>query len=72
MLGQNLEFTLSRYTDTPGVSLSGKVSAVPGGLPLKFTGTVRVTGSSAVAGTLRIKGNTLTGALGGRKVSGTF
>ncbi|MFL5966888.1 MAG: alpha/beta fold hydrolase [Gaiellaceae bacterium] len=71
-LGKNLTFTLARYSDTPGVAITGKVSAVPGGLPLKFAGTIRVTGASASAGTLRITGNRLVGTLGGRKVSVPF
>jgi pimeloyl-ACP methyl ester carboxylesterase len=71
-LGQSLAFKLARYSDTPGVALTGTVTAVPGGLPLRFAGTVRVTGASASAGTLQIKGNRLVGTLGGRKVSAAF
>ena len=71
-LGQSLAFKLTRYSDTPGVALTGKVTAVPGGLPLHFTGTIRVSGASAAAGTLQIKGNRLVGKLGGRRVSATF
>ncbi len=61
-------FTLTRYSVAPGVLVSGKVNATIGA-PSVFTGTVRVSGPKAVAGTLRITRTTLSGTLGGRRVS---
>lgn len=72
VIGQGLSFKLSGYSDTRGVALTGTVTALVTKLPLPFTGTIRVTGRSAAAGTLKIKGNTLSGTLGGRKVSASF
>jgi len=57
------------YPYKPGVVLNGKLAFVPGKLPLAFVGTVRVSGSKAVAGTLKVTRTRLTGTLGGRKVS---
>jgi len=43
------------------------------GPPSTYKGTVKVSGSAAVAGTLTInKNGKITGRLGGRKVSGTY
>jgi pimeloyl-ACP methyl ester carboxylesterase len=62
-------FTLSGYTLVPGVVLNGKLAFIPGKLPLGFSGSVRVSGSKAVAGTLKVTRTRLTGTLGGRRVS---
>jgi hypothetical protein len=66
-------FTLARYSAAPGVLLSGKVTLVDVGPPSTFKGTVKVSGSAAVAGTLKIaKNGRITGTLGGRKVSARY
>jgi pimeloyl-ACP methyl ester carboxylesterase len=68
-----LTFTLTRYSAAPGVLLSGKISFVDIGPPSTFKGTVKVSGSAAVAGTLKVtKKNKLTGTLGGRRVSASY
>jgi len=68
-----LTFTLTRYSLAPGVLLSGKVSFVDIGPPSTFKGTVKVFGSAAVAGTLKLaKNGKLTGTLGGRHVSARY
>ena len=64
-------FTLARYTVAPGVVVSGKLD-VTGPIPLGLTGTVRVSGSNAVAGTLRVTRTTVSGTLSGRRVSARF
>ena len=69
---QGLSFTLNRYADAPGVFVSGKVTFTTVGPPVVFTGRLRVLGPAAVAGTLRISKNTLTGTLGGRRVKGSY
>jgi hypothetical protein len=43
------------------------VTARRAGLPLTFKGTLRIGGSAP--GTLRLKGHSLAGSLGGRRVS---
>jgi pimeloyl-ACP methyl ester carboxylesterase len=66
-------FTLTRYTDAPGVVVSGRVTFAALGPPSTFTGTVRVSGSAALSGTLKIaKNGTIKGTLGGHKVSGRY
>jgi pimeloyl-ACP methyl ester carboxylesterase len=68
-----LAFTLARYSLAPGVVLSGKITFVDIGPPSTFKGTVKVTGSAAVAGTLKIaKNGKITGILGGRHVSARY
>jgi TAP-like protein len=69
---QALTFTLSRYSAVSGVQLSGKVSFVPGELPLSYKGTLRVSGSAALAGTLKFSKNSVSGRLGGRAVKGSY
>ena len=61
-------FTLTRYSVVPGVAVSGRINAKIGA-PTVFTGTVRVSGPKAAAGSLRISRTTLSGTLGGRRVS---
>ena len=72
--GKNgISFTLTRYSDAPGVVLSGKMNFVDIGPPATYKGTIRVSGSAALAGTLKIaKNGKITGVLGGRKVSGRY
>ena len=69
---EGLSFTLSRYSAVPGVSVTGKVEFVPGGLPLQYKGTVRVAGPAAVAGTLTFSNTSISGKLGGRSVKGSY
>jgi pimeloyl-ACP methyl ester carboxylesterase len=61
-------FRLTNYAVSPGVRVSGRVSARRAGLPLTFKGTLRVNGPAG--GTLRVVGHALQGVLGGRRVSG--
>jgi pimeloyl-ACP methyl ester carboxylesterase len=66
-------FTLTRYSDAPGVLVSGKIKFVNVGPPSTYQGTVKVSGSAALAGTLKItKNGKISGVLGGRKVSGRY
>jgi hypothetical protein len=66
-------FTLTRYADAPGVLVSGKLKLADVGPPSTFSGTVKVSGSAAVAGTLKVaKNGRLTGTLGGRRVSARY
>jgi hypothetical protein len=69
---QALTFTLNRYSAVSGVQVSGKLTFVPGGLPLAYKGTVRVAGPAAVRGTLTFSKNSVSGRLGGRKVKGSY
>jgi len=62
------EFTLTRYSIAPGVTLSGKLRLVSTKLPLGFQGTVTVAGRSAANGILGVNGTSLRGTLGGRVV----
>jgi hypothetical protein len=63
-------FALTRYSAAPGVLVSGKLMLVDVGPPSTFKGTVKVSGSAAVAGTLKVaKNGKITGTLGGRRVS---
>jgi pimeloyl-ACP methyl ester carboxylesterase len=63
-------FTLARYSVTPGVELSGKIRIGGTGLPLKFQGTVTLTGAAAATGLLGISANKVGGTLDGRIVGG--
>jgi pimeloyl-ACP methyl ester carboxylesterase len=65
-------FTLTRYALTPGVFLTGKIELVDIGPPSTYKGTVRVSGPAAVAGTLKISKNSVSGRLGGRPVKGSY
>jgi hypothetical protein len=54
------------YSWVPGVTLSGKV-------PLRGTATIKIGGSAAARGTIRIsERGVVRGKLGGHKVSGRF
>jgi hypothetical protein len=72
--GQDLNFSLSRYSAVPGLRVTGTLSLYrpARGLPLpaRFVGSVRVTGPKAAHGSLRVGRSTLTGRLSGRKVRG--
>ena len=61
--------SMTGYTLVPGVVVNGKLAFVPGKFPLAFTGSVRVSGPKAVAGTLTVTRTRSTGTLGGRRVS---
>ncbi len=68
-----VDFTLTRYSVAPGVLVSGKIIFVDIGPPSRYRGTIKVSGSAAVAGTLTIsKTGKVTGRLGGRRVSGRY
>jgi pimeloyl-ACP methyl ester carboxylesterase len=66
----NTTFRMVKYTDVPGVTLTGTLKVFPGGLPLQFQGTIKVTGAGA-HGTLVIHASSITGTLGGKKVVGS-
>lgn len=72
LASQALSFTLTGYSSVPGVSVTGKLDFVPGGLPLEYKGTIRVAGAAAVAGTLKFSSNSISGKLGGRSVKGSY
>ena len=61
-------FTLTRYSITRGVSLSGTLKLTKVGLPLTFQGTLTVGGPGASGGILGLSGTSLRGTLGGRVV----
>jgi hypothetical protein len=65
-------FMLTRYAIAPGVFVSGKVLFADIGPPSTFKGTVKVFGPRAVAGTLRISKNSLSGRLGARSVRASY
>jgi pimeloyl-ACP methyl ester carboxylesterase len=66
-------FRLTNYSLAPGVTVSGKISFATLGPPTTYKGTVHVAGPAAVAGTLTInKAGTISGTLGGRRVSGRY
>ena len=66
-------FTLTRYSLAPGVLVSGRMALVSGGPPSTYRGTIKVSGSAAVAGTLKVaRTGKVTGRLGGRRVSTTY
>jgi len=66
-------FTLTRYSVAPGVLVTGKVTFIDIGPPSTFRGTLRISGSAALAGTLKIaKTGKVTGTLAGRRVSGRY
>jgi pimeloyl-ACP methyl ester carboxylesterase len=62
------QFTLTRYSIAPGVTLTGKLKVTTTTLPFKFQGTVTVGGASAANGILGLNGTSLRGTLGGRLV----
>ncbi|HET7568070.1 MAG TPA: alpha/beta fold hydrolase [Gaiellaceae bacterium] len=56
-------FTLAGYTLAPGVALSGRIVVAKVGAPLRFAGSVRVSGARAAHGTLRLVDGVLRGRL---------
>jgi hypothetical protein len=64
------EFTLTRYSITPGVEVSGRIRFTEFGPPLEFDGLVEVTGRLAATGLLGLQGTRLSGTLGGVLVGG--
>jgi pimeloyl-ACP methyl ester carboxylesterase len=62
------EFTLTRYSIAPGVTVSGRIRLTSTTLPFGFQGTVTVGGKSAANGILGLNGTSLRGTLGGRIV----
>ena len=67
--GASSSFRLDRYAIAPGVELSGRLTAAASGFPLRFNGTLAISGKSAAHGKLTLKRGVLTGTLGGVKVS---
>jgi pimeloyl-ACP methyl ester carboxylesterase len=65
-------FTLTRYALTPGVYITGKVAFADIGPPATYKGTVKVFGPRAVAGTLKLSKNAVSGRLGGRSVKASY
>jgi len=59
------EFTLVRYSITPGVELSGRIRFTDFGPPLEFDGIVSVGGKLASSGLLGLSKGSLAGTLGG-------
>jgi pimeloyl-ACP methyl ester carboxylesterase len=62
------QFTLSRYSIAPGVTVTGTIRLTKTTLPLSFQGTLTVGGRSAATGILGLDGTSLRGTLGGRLV----
>ena len=62
------EFTLTRYSIAPGVTVTGKLRLTSTKLPLGFQGTVTVGGRAAATGILGLSGASVRGTLGGRLV----
>jgi hypothetical protein len=65
-------FTLTKYVLSPGVSITGKIEFADIGPPSTYKGTVKVSGPRALAGTLTISKNSVSGRLGGRSVNGNY
>jgi pimeloyl-ACP methyl ester carboxylesterase len=63
-------FTLARYGIAPGIQVSGRLRSSGQSFPLAFTGSVKVSGRNAAAGSLHVSGKTVSGTLGGRRVAG--
>jgi pimeloyl-ACP methyl ester carboxylesterase len=63
--GADNVFTLTRYSITPGIEVTGRVRFVEFGPPLVFDGVVEVTGPMASTGLLGWQGGRLGGTLGG-------
>jgi pimeloyl-ACP methyl ester carboxylesterase len=68
MLASGRSFRLVNYTVTKGVTVSGTVTFTKFGPPLVFQGALTVGGSLAQHGVLGLKGASLRGTLGGRRV----
>jgi len=74
ILISGLGFSLSRYSAVPGLEVTGKLAIfrpLAGSIfPLRFVGSVKVGGSKAAHGRLRVGTSKLAGTLGGRTVNG--
>ncbi len=64
-----LGFKLTNYSDVPGLRLSGKLKLSVDTVPLAVSGTVKISGTGAATGSLRVGHGRLTGTLAGRHVS---
>jgi pimeloyl-ACP methyl ester carboxylesterase len=66
-------FSLVRYSTVPGVELSGKLQLefgiVRAIIPFRFVGSIKVSGPNVARGALEVGGSSITGTLGGRRVS---
>jgi pimeloyl-ACP methyl ester carboxylesterase len=66
-------FTLVRYSSIPGLELSGRLELDLGifraRIPFRFVGTVTVGGARVAHGRLQVGRSTISGRLGGRRVS---
>jgi pimeloyl-ACP methyl ester carboxylesterase len=71
-LANDAGFTLTNYVLSPGVVISGKIEFDDIGPPSTYKGTIRVSGRGAVAGTLTILKNAVSGRLGGRPVKAGY
>jgi len=65
-------FILTKYAVAPDFFVTGKFTLVDVGPPSVFKGSIRVSGSAAVAGTLKFSKNSVSGKLGGRRVKGAY
>jgi hypothetical protein len=68
--GARRSFTLVRYSDAPGITLSGTVELENSRPPLEFSGSVTVDGPKASQGVLTLSGERLFGVLGHYHVVG--
>jgi pimeloyl-ACP methyl ester carboxylesterase len=66
--GSKKAFTLARYSISPGVAISGKVTVTNDSPPLAFRGLITVSGAGASTGIVGLSGGSLRGTLGGRAV----
>jgi hypothetical protein len=62
------QLTLTRYSISRGVTLTGTIKFTSVQLPLRFQGTLTVAGPSAAGGILGLNGTSLRGSLGGKIV----
>jgi hypothetical protein len=67
-----LAFTVNGYSLAPGVTVTGKISFAGLAPSSTYTGTVKVFGPAAVAGTLKISKETLSGTLGSHAVKAPY
>jgi pimeloyl-ACP methyl ester carboxylesterase len=65
-------FTLTKYVLSPGVFITGKIEFDDIGPPSTYKGTIKVSGPGALAGTLTISKNSVSGRLGGRVVKAGY
>jgi pimeloyl-ACP methyl ester carboxylesterase len=65
-------FRVKNYAIVRGVQVTGSLKFKRGKIPIVLTGTIRVSGSAAASGSLRVSAGRVSGTLGGRKVSARF